>query len=486
MRPYLLNPPYFPHFGRSARWQDTGRAGTLYYPIWLSYATALLEQEGYETRLVDAPAWNWTTEDVIEDIGRFKPTLIVIDSSFPSLNNDISVTKAIKDVYPTVTTVVVGPPASQYAASILEHAAIDIVARWEYDFTLKNLARTLEGRGDLSSVVGISYKVNEEIGHNPDRAFSTSADLDTIPFVSKIYKKHLHIEDYFLGQSLYPEAQIFTGRGCPNQCTFCAWPQTLTGRRYRVRSISSVLDELAWIEANLNVKEVFFEDDTFTINKERVLEFCRGYQERGLSVTWSCNARANTLDLETMQAMKKANCRLLIVGYESGVDSILQAIKKGITTDQIRQFSKNARQAGLLVHGDFIIGLPGETKETVGQTRKLIREVRPDILQVAVASPFPGTEFYDWCKGNGYLLTDDPTEYLDSYGHQKAIISYPALSSEEMVHEANEILREYYLSPEYVPLAMRQVLRKNSVAEAKRLWFSVKMFLGYSRGLSEE
>jgi len=247
-----------------------------------------------------------------------------------------------------------------------------------------------------------------------------------------------------------------------------------------VRSISSVLDEFAWIEANLKVKEVFFEDDTFTISKERVLEFCKGYQERGLSVTWSCNARANTLDFETMQAMKKANCRLLIAGYESGVDSILLAIKKGITTDQIRTFAEDARKARLLVHGDFIIGLPGETKETIEQTKKLIREVKPDILQVAVASPFPGTEFYVWCRDNGYLLTDDPNEYLDGEGHQKAIISYPALSNEEMVREANEILRGYYLSPGYVPLAMRQIFRKNAVDELKRLWFSARMFLGYA------
>lgn len=178
--------------------------------------------------------------------------------------------------------------------------------------------------------------------------------------------------------------------------------------------------------------------------------------------------------------MKKANCRLLIAGYESGVDSILQAIKKGINTDQIRQFSKNARKADLLVHGDIIIGLPGETKETIEQTRRLIREVKPDILQVAVASPFPGTEFYDWCKDNGYLLTDDPNEYLDDDGHQKAIISYPALSNKEMVHAVNSILREYYLSLRYVPLAVRQIFRKNTVTEAKRLWFSAKMFLGYA------
>jgi radical SAM superfamily enzyme YgiQ (UPF0313 family) len=181
-----------------------------------------------------------------------------------------------------------------------------------------------------------------------------------------------------------------------------------------------------------------------------------------------------------MQAMKKANCRLLIAGYESGVDSILQAIKKGITNDQIRQFAENARKAGLLVHGDFIIGLPGETKETIEQTRRLIQEVKPDILQVAVASPFPGTEFYNWCKTHGYLLTDDPNEYLDDAGHQKAIISYPLLSNVEMVHEVNDILRGYYFSLGYVPLALKQIFRRNAIAEIKRIWFSAKMFLGYA------
>jgi len=377
----------------------------------------------------------------------------------------------------------VGPPASQYSTNILESGSIDVVARYEYDFTLLQLASHIEDGEPFDNIKGISYITPNGIIHNPDRPLSSSEDLDNIPFVSRVYEKHLNIEDYFLGQSLYPEVQIFTGRGCPNQCTFCAWPQTLMGKKYRVRSIPNVLDELEWISQNLKVNEVFFEDDTFTINKERVLEFCRGYQERDLSVTWSCNARANTLDLETMKTLKKANCRLLIAGYESGVDSILQAVKKGITTDQIRQFSKNARKAGLLVHGDFIIGLPGENKETIEQTRRLIQEVRPDILQVAVASPFPGTEFYNWCRGNGYLLTDDPNQYLDDEGHQKAVISYPALSNKTMVYEANKLLRDYYLSPRYVPLAIRQVMRKNAIAEMKRLWYSAEMFMKYTREL---
>ena len=480
MKVYMLNPPYIPHFGRGMRWQDTGRAGTLYYPIWLSYATAVVEQE-YETRLVDAPAWNWSRGDVIEDVKRFKPDLIVMDSSFPSLKNDIEVAEEIKRNY-EAKIVLVGPPASQFPDEILSSDGIDIVARWEYDFTVRDIAKALEENRDFKDIRGISYKENGKIIHNPNREFTTSEDLDRIPFVSKVYKKHLNIRDYYLSSSLYPEVQIFTGRGCPYLCTFCSWTQTLMGRKYRVRSISNVLDELEWIQENLpEVKEVFFEDDTFTINKKRVLEFCKEYRERGLDITWACNARAD-LDYETMKEMKKANCRLLIVGYESGSDEILRNIKKGITVEQIRRFAKDARRAGLLVHGDFIIGLPGETKETIELTRKLIKETKPDILQVSVASPFPGTEFYKWCEENGYLLINDPNEYLDGQGHQKAIISYPWLTAEEIVQKVDSILREYYLSLGYVPVALKQVFRKRGIEEAKRLYHSAKMFMRYIKG----
>lgn len=360
---------------------------------------------------------------------------------------------------------------------------MDVVARFEYDFTIKNIAGAIEEDKDFKNIKGISYKENGKIRHNLDREFTSSDDLDRIPFVSKVYKKHLNIKDYFLGSSLYPEVQIFTGRGCPYLCTFCSWTQTLMGRKYRVRSIPNVLDELEWIQDNLpGVKEVFFEDDTFTIKKKnRLLEFCKGYRERSLNITWACNARVG-LDYETMRELKKANCRLLIAGYESGSDEILKNIKKGITVDQIKRFAKDARKAGLLVHGDFIIGLPGETKETIEKTEKLIKETKPEILQVSVASPFPGTEFYEWCKENRCLITGNPNEYLDEGGHQKAIISYPELTNEAITKAVDGILKDYYLSLSYVPIALRQVLRKQGTEEMRRLLYSVRMFLGYIGG----
>ena len=480
MKIYLLNPPYFPHFIRSARWQDTGRGGTLYYPIWLSYAAGLLEKYNHDVRLVDAPAFNWDRSRIIQDVEKFKPDLIVIDSSFPSLNNDMEVAQSIRSIYHGLV-VMVGPPCSLFSEDILRKCtSIDITCRYEYEYTLVEIAESISSGQSLNDIAGICYRSDDKLICNQNRPWTTGEQLDEMPFVSKVYKKHLNVKDYFLGSSLYPEVQIFTGRGCPFMCTFCSWPETLMGRKHRARSTESVIEELKWIEVNLTgVKEVFFEDDTFTVNQKRVLAFCEAYRRAGLSITWACNARA-TLDLSTMREMRKAGCRLVIVGYESGDQDILRNIKKGITVEDAQSFARNARMAGLLVHGDFVIGLPGETKETIISTKALIGELKPDLLQVSVATPFPGTEFYRWAKENGYLLTSDPNEYLDKAGHQRAVISYPWLSEKEIVQNVDIILRGYYLSLSYVPIAMRQVFRKNGLSELKRIIYSARMFLAYS------
>jgi anaerobic magnesium-protoporphyrin IX monomethyl ester cyclase len=479
MKIYLLNPPFIHGFSRGVRGVgEATRGGTLYLPICLSYATGLLEIS-HEVRLIDAQALNWSIESVLKDVTNFKPDLLVVDTNFSSLNNDLKVTTKLKEAC-GVISVIVGPPASQYPEKILSYG-IDIVARYEYDFTLKEIAHNIENCRSLNDIEGISYKINGKVINNPDRKLTSSEDLDKIPFVSKVYKNHLNINDYFLSSSFYPMVQIFTGRGCPNKCSFCSWPKTLMGTKYRSRSIDDILNEFEYIEKEFPaIKEIVIEDDTFTVNQKRVLEFCEKYLQRNLNIVWSCNARA-TLDYETMKKMKKANCRLLICGYESGSEDILKNINKGITINQIKNFSYNARKSGLLVHGDFIIGLPGETKETIEMTKKIIDDLKADILQVLIPQPIPGTDLYNWCANNGYLISEDPNEYLDEYGYQKSIVSYPHLSNECIKSEADLILKKYYLSSHYVPIAFRQIFRKNGFSEAKRLFYSAKMFIKYAK-----
>ena len=477
MKIYLLNAPFMDNFVRCGRWQGVAaRGGTMYYPIWLSYATGVLENAGHKVRLVDAIARKWNIDNVKEDAKSFSPDLIVVDTNFSCLSKDIDTANQLKKTT-DATSVMVGPPVSQFAERILSDG-LDIAARFEFDFTLRDIADSIDKGETLKDIKGVSYKQNGSIVHNEDREIISSSELDEIPFVSKIYNEHLNIEDYFLNHALYPMVQIFTGRGCPNLCTFCSWPETLMGRKYRVRSVKNVADEFEYIINKLSVKEIFIEDDAFTLSKKRIIQFCEEIRNRKIEIAWSCQSRA-TLDYETMKLMKKSGCRLLDVGYESGSNEILKNIKKGVTVDQLKTFSANAKNAKLKILADFVIGFQGETKDTAEQTIKFAKEVKPDLLQVAVATPMPGTDFYMWCKENGYLLTENMEESLDEKGFQKCIISYPWLSKDEIESLVDQSLKEYYLSFSFVPIAVKNIIGKNGVHELKTMARSANSFLKY-------
>jgi len=481
MRIYLLNAPFVHNYVRCGRWQGVRAHGkTLWYPIWLGYACGILEEDGNKVQLVDAVAKKWDILQTVEDMSMFRPKFLVVESNFTSISNDLEIVRAFKSRMPETAVAVVGPPASRMAEEILADPAVDFVARREYDFTLRDLVRTLRKGSDIGSVRGLSFKRGNEIIHNPDRDYLNSVDLDTIPFLAKAIKKHLGVSSYFLDHTLHPMIQIFTGRGCPAQCTFCSWPKNMMGHRYRVRSIANVVDELEWIQANLSeVREVFFEDDTFSIDNRRVAAIADEIKRRNLRLIWSCNARA-TLDYETMRKMRAAGCRLLVVGYESGDDGILKTIKKGLTTERAQRFTHDAKRAGLLILGDFIVGLPGETRKTVEQTRRFILgAVKPDFLQVAVASPIPGTEFFDWACAQGYLLTNDMKQSIDEHGFMRCILRYPSLSESEIEHFAYDLKKEYYVSLRYLWMTLKRIFRKNGWHELRMLWNSARNFARY-------
>lgn len=483
MRVYLLNPPFLPNFVRCGRWQGvTARGGTLDYPKWLAYTTGLLEKHGHKVQLRDAIASKFTTTDVINEIVDFKPDVLVVDSNFSSLQNDMSIVSEIKKkVNKEIFSIVVGPPTAVYPEKILLNEHIDAIARFEYDFVIADLIDALSQKHSLTTVDGIWYKENGSIIENADRRLSTSEELDSLPFVSAVYEKYLNIRDYYLSQSLYPEVQIFTGRGCPFSCSFCSWPENLMGRKVRFRSVGNIVIEFQYVVEKLPfVREIFIEDDTFTLQKERVRAFCNELIRKKIRIAWSCNARAD-LDFDTVSLMKRAGCRLVIVGYESGSDEILKSIKKGITIDHAKQFTRNAKQAGLLVHGDFIIGLPGETHETAQTTLNYIKEIKPDIIQIAVATPIPGTAFYDYVKKNGYLLIDDMSESIDKNGYQKCIVSYPGFSNDDIEFWVNKILKEFYLNPLYLGIFINSVIRGGGLAHMKCVLKSGIEFLQYIR-----
>ena len=268
MKILMLNPPFLPKFSRFSRSPAVTKSGTIYFPIWHAYATGVLEDAGHEVKLVDAPAEGLERDDCYK-IGReFIPDMVVIYTSTPSIYNDIEIGGAFKELLPNTFTVLAGPHVSALPEETLRmDERIDAVARREYDATLVELAKQIAENGELANVTGITVRINGAIVSTPDRGFIK--DLDSIPFVSAVYKKHLRIKNYFYAHCRYPVVSIFTSRGCNGRCNYCVYPQQMFGRRHRQRSPENIVEEFKYIEKELPyVKEVLIDDDTFSFYQE--------------------------------------------------------------------------------------------------------------------------------------------------------------------------------------------------------------------------
>lgn len=475
MKILMLNPPFLPKFSRTSRSPAVSKGGTIYYPIWLAYATGALEKEGFQVKLVDAPARGYDLEYVTKIAKRFRPDITVLDTSTPSIVNDIKVADAIKNTTGSFVTLVGTHVSALTKETMKMSAKIDAVAKHEYDYTLVDLARTMESGRRLQTVKGLSFRIGNKIIHNPNRPFITN--LDDIPFVSEVYKKHLNIEDYFYAANLHPVVTILGARGCIYRCAFCVWPQVFSGHQWRHRSVENIVDELEFIKKEIpQAREVFFEDDTGTVNKDKVVDMCKEIKRRGLDVTWSTNARAD-IPLDVLKEMKSAGCRLLCVGYESGSQEVLNKIHKGTKLDHIRQFAKDTKRAGIMVHGCFILGLPYDTRETIRETIDFAKKLDPDTAQFYPVMVYPGTEAYEWAKSNGFLVTEDFSKWLNEEGWHNSMISRPGLSAEELVELCDKARIEFYMRPKYFAKRLKLVIKDKD--EAKRTIKSGKTFFKY-------
>lgn len=452
---FFVNPPFKAEYGKFSRENRSPaitRSGTLYYPLWLIYAAAVCENDGFDIRFLDAPATPLDENQSMEIIEREGEgtALFVISTSTPSIYNDIAFAERIKKLYPRAVCLLVGTHPSALPEETLQISdLIDAVARKEFDYIVRDMARALRDGEDVYKVSGITYRKDGEVISNPDMPYITN--LDEIPFAAQFIKKYLNEKNYFFAASTYPEIQIFTGRGCMAHCNFCVYPQTMHGHAYRLRSPENVVAEFEYIAENFpDVKEIVIEDDTFTAKKTRVLEICELLVKKGLNkrLKWLCNARVN-LDLETMKAMKEAGCHLIIPGIESGSQQILNNIKKGTTLKLIEDYIANAKKAKLMVHACYMVGNNGETKETMEETFQLALKLNSDTAQFYPLLPFPGTEAYHWAKSNGYIM-GGYADYVKEDGTINCVLQLPNITSEEMVAFCDNARRRYYFRPSYI------------------------------------
>jgi len=481
---WVLNPPFLSKFSRAQRSPAVTKSGTLYFPIWLAFAAGVLEQAGHEVTLTDAPARGLTDADILDMGKRIRPELIVMDTSTPSIQSDILIASALKEKLPKTIIVLVGTHVSALPEETLSASeAVDAVARREYEVTLRELAEVLEkepgmGKEAFSGIAGLSYRKDGIVTHNQDRQFINN--LDELPWVSRVYSKHLQISDYFNPNALYPMVTLITSRGCPFLCRFCVYPQTMTGRKYRLRSVEDVIEEIRFVRKTFpEVKSIFFEDDTLTVNKSRLIAFSEALIKSDVRIPFVANSRID-LDLETMKVMKAAGCRQLCVGFESGNQEILNEIQKGIKIDRMEAFMENARKAGILIHGCFMIGFPGETHQTVEQTIALALRLNPDTVQFYPVMVYPGTEAYQDYLNKGWITATDFREWLTPGGLHNCVIRNDVFSPAELVKLCDEARRRFYLRPRYMAHKLVQMVLHPSLAlrtvKAARTFFKHLVF----------
>jgi hopanoid biosynthesis associated radical SAM protein HpnJ len=461
MRTLFLNPPSFEGFdgGASSRWPASREIESYWYPVWLCYPAGMLP----DSKVVDAPPHKISIEQTVEMGKDFE--LLVLFTSTPGFEIDVKMAEMMKDSNPKLKVCFVGPPVTVEPEKTLKRSkAIDFVVRREFDHQIVDYAN---GK-PLEELPGVSFWKDGKVVNNPEGP--AIENLDELPWVSKVYKRDLDITRYNVPFLLNPFISFYTSRGCPAMCTFCLWPQTHSGHRWRLRSADDIAAEVRYaLDTFPNLKEIFFDDDTFNYRKERTIEVCR--KLKPLNFTWSCTSRVTT-DYDTLKAMKDAGCRLLIVGYESGDPQILKNIKKGSTIEMGRTFVQNCKRVGIHVHGDFIIGLPGETKETIEKTINYAKELDCETIQVSMAHAYPGTALYDQGMKEGFLAGEAIT---DDMGHQLPHLQYPGLSREYMVESVNRFYDSYYFRPRVAWRIVRESLWDSH--ERKRLFHEAWDFM---------
>lgn len=396
-----------------------------------------------DSKLIDAPADDKTVEDVMREIPQFD--MVVLHTSTPTFPNDAKICRDIKKLKPEILVGMVGPHVSVLPQeALMSCPELDFVARKEFDYSCKLIA---DG-APYSDVKGISYWKDGKVKHNPD--MPVIEDLDSMPHVVDVYKRDLTIEHYYIGYLLHPYVSLYTGRGCPARCTFCLWPQTIGGHTYRTRTPESVIEEMTKAQQYFpQVKEFFFDDDTFTANLTRAKEIARGLKKLG--ITWSCNSRAN-VPYEHLKFLRDCGLRLLLTGFESGNDGMLKRIEKGVAISTARRYMRDCKRLGIRVHGTFILGLPMETRQSIQETIKFACDIDPDTIQVSLAAAYPGTKMYDQAMENKWFVSES---LVSHNGYQDAVLQYPGASSRDISQGVEKMYKKFYFRPRKIVSILR-------------------------------
>ncbi len=470
MKVLILNPSFGDNFVRVARWAAKSRGRVQRHPEFLLIASQVLLDAGHDVNFVEAAARNMTPEESFQIAKDFKPDLLVIHATTPSIYSDIEQAKIIKDsTHCKVAFVGQHVTAEPDNTFEIGRGVVDYVLRREYDYSLRDLAN---GKSP-ESVLGISWWNGEKAIHTGE---PETINVNELPYPAW---QLIQPEWYPDGGKKFPFLTLITGRGCNNACTFCRDPQLMYGYKLRNRTANQVVDEMEFdLKTHPQIREIMFETDTFAADKPHVIEVCNEIMKRGINkrITWSCNMRVNT-DLELLPLMRKAGCRMLMTGFEFGTDEGLRAVRKGgVSVEMADRYANRAHQLGFTVHGCFMIGAPGETKDSARATIDFAKSLPLDTVQITGVASYPGTTLYKWAKENNYLLAKDWKDWLTPQHEQRTLLNYPQLSSKEIDEYIDTGLKEFYLRPKQM---WQMLITIRSVGDLLRKIHGFKAFSDY-------
>ena len=488
MRVLFLNPPFHPRFSREQRSPAVTKSGTLYYPKWLATAAGVAIKNGHAVDLVDAPAADISVAEVLHRVQAKAIEAIVCDTSTPSILNDISVIETLVTAKPSLHVLMVGRHVSSLPRETLSlSSALDAVAVREYEYTVRDWLEAKACGADLANVDGLVWRrkrTGEIISNSPRAAIE---NLDELPFVSEVYKRFLHAPDYFYGHSLWPLVVFDTSRGCPYHCSFCVYPQTFSGHKMRYRSVANVADEFDFVSREMpEIKTVMLEDDTFIISKPRTMELAKELIRRGNKLPFDANCRADIgAEGELLSILHQAGARLFCVGFESGDVEVIHGMKKnnddrrdGKYHEEAFRFVRRCREAGIMVHGCFMVGNLNETPESMERTLQFAKKLRPDTAQFFPIMVYPGTTAYEEAKRRQYIQIEDWSAWLTKDGLHNSVVNLPHITHEQLVSFCDRARRSFYLSPAYLLYKLKQSLR-----DRRELQRNLKGFLTLSKYL---
>ena len=462
MNVLIINPPW-PGKGYGTRSQNRiiKHRGDKFvqYPIFLGYSASQLRQAGHQVSYIDSVIQEWDMAKTLQKARELKPEAIFMEITTPSIEADYLNLTKLKEATGAVI-IVAGPHATYFHKTLFHECdAIDIVIRHEFDTKIATVVSNLD---NLDNITGITFKRGSTIIDNGDGKYCE--DLDSIPFPDReTIPWHWYLEAWYSRQ---PFMNMMTSRGCPYQCTFCLWPQTMYGHKQRFRSLDNVFAEIHFLVRQYGLKEINIDDGTFTTNKKRVIEFCQRLRQEKLKIIWTCNGRVDNLDDEMLVEMKKSGCKLIRMGVESGSQEVLDQIKKGLTKDQIRSGIKKVKRHGIQSLGGFMFGFPYDSGKTIEETLQFAKELSPDQVQFSINMCYPGTALYEYAQQNDLLIAKSFKEFDMTYG---PVVKTLDMERSDLTHILSRAYREYYFRPRFVLQTLRHM---KDIDEIRRVFRS--------------